>query len=493
MTKKPSGRQPSKQRKKIPPTTRAEEPIPATPSPAPPQETKSTETALAPAEEASAAPSRFDWAAEFVKLRSCIEIQKHIEEIEKAGNDAVLNLGINGAEQSRQKRPVLDKHLTQLGESVCESAKKWCTDLGKLAIAHPDKLGELSPQQWARQQTETELWAFLKLDTPASRLRRFIRRVCGGVDSIAAGLDLWRLDEPAPDEPPPRLLRWLDSRQYGATFGRREFEPPVAGDDAQLSPKDTEDFFCRKERELKSELEDAFVELGNALVAAEIDLFVKSVQTPAPPAKALEESPPAAGSGREPEVENKFLREGEVWTISYEGESVKLRHYIGLEMIAILLRQAGSSMSPLALEFLPSAALVQSSTPSREDDVRADERVTQEVLDLKGRRWYEAEASKLGHEIEEARKRNDTGVVEKLYRDLEMITDRLEADTARDGRSRMFPDDLEKARVRVTNSINRAITKIGKQGCPKTATHLRDNIETGTSMIYRDALTCWKL
>jgi len=273
-TKKPSGRQPRKQPKKNTAQCaagRAEESSLTTPSP----------------EEANATSGRFDWAAEFVKLKFCKEIKESTEGIESAGNTAVLSVGIDtvlNAEQSLQKRSMLDEHFNQLGKSVSASAKKRCTDLGKLAIPHPDKLGELFPWQWARQQIEAELWGFLKLDTPASRPRRFIRRVCGGLEP-AAGLDLWMKDEPAPDEPPPRLPRWLDSHQdrpLAAHFGRPKFEPPAADDDAQLiSPKDTEDFFCDKERELKSELE-------NALVDAETDLYVESVRTTALQAKVPE-------------------------------------------------------------------------------------------------------------------------------------------------------------------------------------------------------------
>jgi len=248
------------------PPARIEEPKPARPE------------VTAPSENPK--PSTFDLAAFLIRGKFGEEIKKGTEDIESAGRMAVANA------EPRHKRSMLEQHMTQLGEAIIESLKKRCTDVGELAIAHPDKLGKLSPWQWARQQIEAELWGFFKLYTHASRLRRFIRRLSGPVDPAAdPELDLWLNDEPAPDEPPPRLPWWLDSHQHPrGIFARHftdrpEFELPAADDNAQpISPTDTDDFFRMQERFFRSKLE-------KALFDAEADLLVQSVRTPEQPAK----------------------------------------------------------------------------------------------------------------------------------------------------------------------------------------------------------------
>lgn len=191
---------------------------------------------------------------------------------------------------------------------------------------------------------------------------------------------------------------------------------------------------------------------------------------------------------------NQFSRPGDVWSISYEDEAVQLPHVIGLEYIAILLRQAGSLVSSTAIEALSRSErpVIQANDNFQNYDSVTNGYVPEEKLDQTARRQYEAEALKLKRDIQEARDRGDSKKVQILTSDLEMIVDQLKRATGRRGRPRRERGDLEKARVRVTHAVNRAIEKIAEHG-PKTAAHLRGNIETGTSMMYRDALTHWKL
>jgi hypothetical protein len=192
---------------------------------------------------------------------------------------------------------------------------------------------------------------------------------------------------------------------------------------------------------------------------------------------------------------NQFLRSDDVWTISFEDELVRLPHLAGLEYIGILLRSPGQSIPSTSIEVLSRAkhSVIHSTDVSHQSyDAVTNEYIAPDRLDSKARTEYKAEARRLADGIAEARDRGEVEKVTTLTEQLEMIEDQMNADTGLAGRSRKERSDLEKARTRVTNAINRAIDKIAERG-PRTATHLRSNIETGSSMMYRDALTTWKL
>ena len=60
-------------------------------------------------------------------------------------------------------------------------------------------------------------------------------------------------------------------------------------------------------------------------------------------------------SQRRPPAEWRFYREGEFWTIAYEGRVVRLKHTKGMHYLAQLLRHPGRrlyySVSQLRLRF----------------------------------------------------------------------------------------------------------------------------------------------
>jgi hypothetical protein len=196
-----------------------------------------------------------------------------------------------------------------------------------------------------------------------------------------------------------------------------------------------------------------------------------------------------------PAAVNRFERQDEVWLISYDDETAIIpATHSGLEYIAMLLREPLRSIEAWRLEALSTAKdpLIQS-TEAMDKEITADEFASPyERLDAKAIQQYKDRALVLREEIEDANERQqDSEKSHRLMSELQAIKDQLSADTGLGGRSRRFADDSEKARMRVTNAIKRALQKIATHA-PKTADHLRFNIATGTSMIYRDAHTSWK-
>jgi hypothetical protein len=220
-------------------------------------------------------------------------------------------------------------------------------------------------------------------------------------------------------------------------------------------------------------------------------------------------APPAGPADSKDLHENTFVRKGDVWTISYDDESVQLPHAVGLGYVAILLQNPGREIRCLAIYACSSARRPTIQVQRADDVIRPETEVIQDgdsfvdraisntsdhgdtAFDEQARKDYERKARELEKDIKEARKDGRTWEADEKLEELQAISDYVRLNTNRRGRPRKLGDDDEKARITVTSAITRAIESL-EQVAPKTATHLRVNIKTGTRAIYRDTSTPWK-
>jgi hypothetical protein len=199
--------------------------------------------------------------------------------------------------------------------------------------------------------------------------------------------------------------------------------------------------------------------------------------------------------------DNKFVRDGDVWCISYGDETVQLPHLVGLEYIAMLLRDSGKSIACTAILGLSSTnkPVIPSRQPSHDDlpkeeidqPVLEGEKVG-DILDERAMDEYKKRARILKEQIEDTREGRANWDINEKMAELEYIETSLRKATNRKGRSRKFSNDEEKARLAVKNAIDRALERIAINA-PKACTHLKTTIQTGTSAIYTDVTTIWKL
>jgi hypothetical protein len=191
--------------------------------------------------------------------------------------------------------------------------------------------------------------------------------------------------------------------------------------------------------------------------------------------------------------DNRFVREGSLWFISHDGETAHLRTMVGLEYIAILLRNPLKDIEARGiLAMSPSTGSGVECNAAIESEIVSGEAGSDyELLDPKARQQYQARARVLEKAIADAKDRQDTAKRDELNRELEFIADQLSADTGLRGKTRKFSDDNEKARMSVTNAIQRALEKI-ETVAPKTAAYLKLQIKTGSSLTYLDKNTLWK-
>jgi hypothetical protein len=171
-----------------------------------------------------------------------------------------------------------------------------------------------------------------------------------------------------------------------------------------------------------------------------------------------------------------FHREGELWTLVFEGQTARVTDAKGLPDLARLLARPGLEMHCLDLADRPA-------TGGGADT----------VLDERARREIEARARELRTEIEDADARHDAGRAERAREELEGIVDVLAGALGLRGRARALGSDVERARSAVTWRVRSAIRKIAAVH-PRLGRHLENAVRTGTFCSYTpETLIQWRL
>jgi tetratricopeptide (TPR) repeat protein len=170
-----------------------------------------------------------------------------------------------------------------------------------------------------------------------------------------------------------------------------------------------------------------------------------------------------------------FRREGDYWTISYEGKTVRLQHVKGFGLIACLLSHPGRSF--LAADLLTSAGegTATNANGSSQSDTP--------VLDNQAKASYRERLQQLREELEEASSFNDEARISKLEEEIAFLTRELARALGIFSRDRKFPSDSERVRVRVTNSIRNAIKRL-RAAHSALGRHLINSIKTGSFCSY---------
>ena len=187
-----------------------------------------------------------------------------------------------------------------------------------------------------------------------------------------------------------------------------------------------------------------------------------------------------------------FRRDGDFWTIAYDGKRIRLRDAKGLQYIAHLLRHDGRELHAADL-----AAGIDGtpSTPGASDEggIAAGLGDAGEALDPSARAAYRQRLQELEAELAEATEWADAGRTAKLQTEIEFVRDELSGAYGLGGRARKAADVGDRARKAVTSRIRESIDRIGKEH-PALARHLENAIRTGTFCGYQpDRPIRWEL
>ena len=227
----------------------------------------------------------------------------------------------------------------------------------------------------------------------------------------------------------------------------------------------------------------AAAQQGRAMTIVEaVEYVVRVLEDAIERKRDTEESPrpePALGSGPD-----RFLREGEVWAITFDGTTIRLRDTKGLRYLARLLAEPGREIAALDLAIGPSPVADRTIRASVAEAGLAGVGGSEPVLDGEARTAYRARLVDLQAEIDEAEHQGNLGLVDRYREEFEIITRELVVATGLGGRLRGVPSAAERARQSVTKAIREALHRIEREDAALSA-HLRHAIRTGTFCAYR--------
>lgn len=211
-----------------------------------------------------------------------------------------------------------------------------------------------------------------------------------------------------------------------------------------------------------------------------LDEAVRVASADGPGTPVVSTSGTTTGSGR-------FVREGQLWTVEYDGKLIRVRDTKGMRYLATLLARPWQDVHVLELASAPAGPTRPSHHGGRTLAGSAGE-----ILDDQARRAYRRRIQELDDELDEAERFSDDERAARARAERDMLIDELSAAFGLTGRPRKAADPAERARKAVFNRIRAAITTLTAEH-PQLGSHLQRAIHTGLFCSYcPDHPTVWQ-
>jgi tetratricopeptide (TPR) repeat protein len=184
-----------------------------------------------------------------------------------------------------------------------------------------------------------------------------------------------------------------------------------------------------------------------------------------------------------------FCKEGDYWTIGFEGAICRLKHTKGLLYIAYLLRHPGMELSTLDLIHFGQTngeqPIMEQQFEHQESSikVRPDLGDAGAALDHQAKVDYHRRLRELRPELDEAERFNDLGRRERLRAEIDFLTAELTAHVGRRSKNRKAASHAERARLAVYKRIRSSLDEIRKAN-PALGKHLAKTLRTGYRCAY---------
>jgi tetratricopeptide (TPR) repeat protein len=198
----------------------------------------------------------------------------------------------------------------------------------------------------------------------------------------------------------------------------------------------------------------------------------------------------SAEPATEPEAAtNLFRREGEYWTVVFEGSVVRLRDTKGLRHLARLLTHPGQEFHAVDLEAAEGQPGQVATLGPRgqagggELTVRPDLGDAGALLDATAKAAYQARLGELRAELEEAEGFNDPARATKARQEMEFLVAELARAVGLGGRDRRAASHAERARLNASRAIRAAIAHLAEAN-PALGRHLSATVRTGRYCSY---------
>ena len=199
-----------------------------------------------------------------------------------------------------------------------------------------------------------------------------------------------------------------------------------------------------------------------------------------------------------PREESVFIRQGDYWTIRYQGQAAILKATRGLDCLGHLLRHPGRDVHVSELLStpvdLPVPALLDGLWEVGGDAVTAGHQNATPILDSQAKAEYKQRIDELRNDLEEAERFNDFYRAARARSEMDSIAGQLAAAVGLGGRDRRSSSKAERARSAVTKRIKETINRIADV-IPPLGRHLAARIKTGYFCSYNphpDRPVAWK-
>lgn len=198
-------------------------------------------------------------------------------------------------------------------------------------------------------------------------------------------------------------------------------------------------------------------------------------------------------SSEDDESKNVIAKDGDIWTIMFQGNASRLRDMKGMKYIATLLQYPDRNFAATELvnlaEYQPRENSRQKQKRTRADALKLGLRETTtlgdpgETADPKTLSQLKARLAEIQKEKEEANELQNWETREELEEEEEKLNQYIRQTFGLGGKSRRSGSHPDKARINVTRAIKRVLDKIRKQD-QALAAYLKSTIKTGYQVSY---------
>jgi tetratricopeptide (TPR) repeat protein len=177
-----------------------------------------------------------------------------------------------------------------------------------------------------------------------------------------------------------------------------------------------------------------------------------------------------------------FRREGEYWSMAFDGDAFRLRDSKGLRYLSVLLAAPGREIHSLEL-----VSAVEGYAPPQMPsgtELRPGAGDAGQILDARAKAEYAHRLPELESELAEAEEWHDPERASRLRQEIDFLASELGAAVGLGGRDRRAASDAERARVNVTRAIRATMERIAAHSA-SLSRHLAATVRTGTFCSYQ--------
>ena len=180
---------------------------------------------------------------------------------------------------------------------------------------------------------------------------------------------------------------------------------------------------------------------------------------------------------------NVFHRDGDYWTVTFDGHTVRVRDLKGMRYLARLLADPGREYHVLDLVAAETGPRTQVTSGQPANLPRPSLGDAGEILDARAKDAYRRRLAEIDDDIDQAHATGDAQRAAQADTEREWLVRELARAFGLSGRSRRAASASERARAAVTRAVRHAITRIGEHH-PHLGQHLTGTIRTGTYCAY---------